>query len=53
MRNKIILKTEKRAKDSQLGYIERRRLIEHGNKIGINEILQQNERKSLKLKSKI
>lgn len=37
----------------KLGEIETDRLIQHGKKIGIDEILKQNERWSLKPKSKV
>lgn len=39
--------------DSQLGDIEQDRLIDHEKKIGIKEVLIQNERQSLKLKIEI
>ena len=39
--------------DSQLGDIEQDRLIDHEKKIGIKEVLIQNERQSLKLKTEI
>lgn len=42
-----------RTKYSELGEIETDRLIQHGKKIGIDEILKQNERWSLKPKSKV
>ena len=42
-----------RTKYSELVEIETDRLIQHGKKIGIDEILKQNERWSLKSKSKV
>ena len=43
-----------RTKDSQLGDIEQDILIiDHEKKIGIKEVLIQNERQSLKLKTEI
>lgn len=42
-----------RTKYSELGEIETDRLIQHGKKIGIDEILKQNKRWSLKPKSKV
>ena len=50
--NCFMLKESFRAKYNQLGDFERERLIEHGKRIGIDEILKQNERQSLKLRSK-
>ena len=46
------LKESIRTKDGQLGDIERGRLIEHGRRIRIDEILKQNEI-SLKLKTEV
>ena len=51
--NYLSLKASIRVKDTQLGDIERKRLIEHGKRIRINEILKQKERQKLKLKSKV
>lgn len=41
-----------RAKEDQLGNIERDTLIEQGKRIEIDEMQRQNERQSLKLKFK-
>ena len=51
--NFIRLKESIRRKDSQLGDIKRDSLIQHGKIIGINELLKQNEKQSLKLKTEI
>ena len=40
-------------KDSQLDDIERDILIEHNKRIGIDQILKQNERQSLKRKTDV
>ena len=42
-----------RTKDCQIGDIKREKSIGHGKIIGINEILKQNERPSLKLTNKV
>ena len=51
--NYLILKENIRIKDSQLGEIERNRLIKHNRRIGIDKILKQNEGQSLKLKTEV
>ena len=51
--NYLRLKESIQKKDSQLGDIERDRLIEHGKRTGINEKLKQNERQSLKFKTEV
>ena len=51
--NFLRLKETIKRKDSQLGDIKRDRLIQHGKNNGINELLKQNERPSLKLKTEI
>lgn len=47
------LKDSISTKDSQRGDIERNKLIKHGMHISVDEILKQNERRSLKLKTEI
>ena len=47
------LKESIRTNESQLGDIERDKLIGHGKRIGIDEILRDGERKNLNLKYKI
>lgn len=42
-----------RTNDSQLGDIERDRLMEHGKRIDIDEILREGETQNLNLKYKI
>ena len=51
--NFLRLKESIKRKDSQLGDIKRDRLIQHGKNNGISELLKQNERPSLKLKTEI
>ena len=48
-----MLKENIRAKEYQLGGIERERLIKNNKRIEINEILRKNERQRLKLKIKV
>ena len=52
-RNCLRLKNSIRTKNSLQGDVEKDRLIEHGNRIGIHEILKQNDRQSLNLKTKV
>ena len=52
-RNYLRLKNSIITKNSLQGDVEKDRLIEHGNRIGIHEILKQNDRESLKLKTKV
>ena len=47
------MKESIRTNESQLGDIERDRLIGHGKRIGIDEILRDGERQNLNLKYKI
>ena len=51
--NFLRLKESIKRKDSQLGDIKRDRLIQHGKNNEINELLKQNERPNLKLKTEI
>ena len=51
--NFLRLKESIKRKDSQLGDIKRDRLIQHGKNNKINELLKQNERPNLKLKTEI
>ena len=51
--NFLRLKESIKRKGSQLGDIKRDRLIQHGKNNGISELLKQNERPSLKLKTEI
>ena len=52
-RNCLRLKNSIRTKNSLQGDVEKDRLIEHGNRIGIHEILKQNDRQSLNLKTNV
>ena len=47
------LNESSRTNNSQLGDIERDRLMEHGKRIGIDEILREGETQNLNLKYKI
>ena len=51
--NHFRLKESVRAKDNQQGDIEGDKLIKHGKRIEIDEILRQNERQSLKLVTEV
>ena len=42
-----------KAKDNQLGDIEWGRLVKHGKRIGIDEVLWQKDRQSLKFKTEV
>ena len=50
--NYLKLKESTVIKNRVLGHIEKNRLIEYDNRIGTNQILNQNERQNLKLKTK-
>lgn len=50
MRNKIVLSSKQTAEQKTISEIERVLLIEQRKRIGMAEVLNQNERESLKLK---